>query len=91
MTVAFFIALLAGWAIFSGWRFYKEVNWDDPVGATTDLGELRKKEAALGMIQDVMHDAQQDGKISEACVKEFDRYCEAEIASIRSTLAAAKR
>ncbi len=91
MTVAFFIILLAGWALFSGWRFYKEVNWDDPPGVTPDFGELRKKEASLTMTQEVLHQAMEEGRISAACVDEFDRYCDEEIKAIRATTQLEKR
>lgn len=91
MTAAFFIILLLVWVFFSAWRFYKEVNWSEPVGATVDLAELRKKEAELGFLQDLIHDAYEKGKISKPSFDEIERFCELEIEAVRAASQPKKR
>jgi hypothetical protein len=38
MTAAFFIILLGIWVLYSGWKFYRQVNWEEP----TESNERRK-------------------------------------------------
>lgn len=38
MTAAVIVILLGLWVIYSGWRFYRHVNWDEP----TESKERRK-------------------------------------------------
>jgi len=83
------VTLLAVWALYSGWRFYKQVNWDEPPASTPDLGELRKREAELLHIQGFLEEGHAQGKLSQGLLEEFNRYYEAEVAALRA--AAAKR
>ncbi len=82
MTTAIII-LLGAWAFYSGWRFYKQVNWEEPAVSTPDLGELRKREAALLHVQEFLEAARAQGKLSSALLEEYNRYCDAEIAGLR--------
>jgi hypothetical protein len=83
------IFLLAAWALYSGWRFYKQVDWDEPAVSTPDVGALRKREAELLHIQSFLEEARAQGKLSQGLLDEFNRYYEAEVAALRA--AAAKR
>ena len=83
------VALLAAWALYSGWRFYKHVDWDEPAVSTPDVGALRKREAELLHIQGFLEEARSQGKLSQGLLDEFNRYLDAEVADLRA--AAAKR
>lgn len=85
MTAAFFIVILAGWVLFSGWRFYKMVNWSEPPGITPDLAEIRKKQAELEYLQDRFHEAHEQGRISAACISEIDRFCAQELEALQAS------
>jgi hypothetical protein len=82
-------ALLAIWALYSGWRFYQHVNWEEPPVSTPDMGELRKREAELLHIQGFLEEAHANGKVSRGLLDEFNRYFEAEVAALHA--AAVKR
>jgi hypothetical protein len=83
------VILLVVWALYSGWRFYKQVNWDEPPVSTPDVGALRKREAELLHIQGFLEEAHAHGKLSQGLLDEFNGYYEAEVAALRA--AAAKR
>ena len=83
------VILLAVWALYSGWRFYKHVNWDEPAVSTPDMGALRKREAELLHIQGFLEEARSQGKLSQGLLDEFNRYYEAEVADLHA--AALKR
>ena len=81
-TVA--IVLLSLWALYSGWRFYRQVDWDEPADFTPDMAALHKREAEILHIQGFLEEAQAQGKLSKAMVDEFRRFVEAELASLRN-------
>jgi len=83
------VTLLVVWVLYSGWRFYKHVNWDEPAVSTPDVGALRKREAELLHIQGFLEEAHTQGKLSQGLLDEFNRYYEAEVSSLRA--ASAKR
>ncbi len=84
MTAAVVVILLGIGVLYSGWRFYKQVDWDEPAVPTPDLGELRKREAQLLHIQEFLDEARAKGKLSQAFIDEFNRYRDAELLQLRS-------
>jgi hypothetical protein len=76
--------LLAVWVLYSGWRFYSRVNWEEPPDPSPDLQGMRKREAELLHIQDVLLKARQEGKLSAQVIDEFNRYLELETQAIRN-------
>ncbi len=86
---ALIVTLLAVWVLYSGWRFYRQVDWNEPAASTPDRGELRKREAELLHIQGFLEEARAQGKLSQNLLDEFNRYYEAEVAALHT--AAAKR
>ncbi len=91
MTAAIIITALGIWLFLSAWRFYKQIDWDEKPGLTPDTAELRKKEAELMHIQDVLGTAHDQGKVSHDFMRELERFSEAELEQIRSALAPQKR
>jgi hypothetical protein len=87
VTAAAIIILLGIWVLYMGWRFYKQVDWNEAPVPTPDLGALRKREAELLHIQEVLEEAHAQGKLSSALVEEFNRFCDGEIARIHSVTA----
>jgi hypothetical protein len=83
------VILLVIWVLYSGWRFYMHVNWDEPAVSTPDMGELHKREAELLHIQGFLEDARAQGKLSQGLLDEFNRYYEAEVSALHA--AAIKR
>lgn len=83
MTTAVII-ILSLWALYSGWRFYRQVDWEEPAEYTPDMAALRKREAEILHIQDFLEAARAEGKLSQRVVDEFNRYAEAEIAASRA-------
>ena|SRR5688572_19561955 len=86
MTAAFFIVLIAGWIFYAGWRFYKNVNWNEPPGETPDFAGLRKREAEIMHIQGFLEEAHGQGKLSERCLKECQAFFEQELNHIRNVV-----
>ena len=82
MTAAAVI-LSAILVLYFGWRFYRQVNWDEPPVYTPDTAALRKREAEILQIQDFLEEARAEGKLSKGVVDEFNRYAEKEVAALR--------
>ena len=85
VTVAFFIVVIGIWVLYSGWRFYKEVDWSkSPAVNTPDVGAMKKREKELRHIgQEVLEIAhQEEVKISRALIDEFNRFYDEEIAKL---------
>jgi len=89
MTAAGIIIVLSLWVIYSGWRFYRHVNWNEAPVSTPDLKELRKREAELLHVQEILEEAHAQGKLSDALLQEYIRFCDGEITGLHS--AASKR
>ena len=85
MTAAFFLILLGVWVLYSGWRFYRQVNWNEPAVSTPDFGAMRKRQAELQHIQDVLEEAQNQGKLPASFLKDYNRFMEREIADMQET------
>jgi hypothetical protein len=91
MTVAFFIIVIGIWVLYSGWRFYKEVDWSkSPSVATPDIGAMRKREKELLHIQELLEEARAEGKISRALLDEYNRFCDEEIAGMHKLTSPSK-
>jgi hypothetical protein len=84
MTAALIVIFLAIWVIYSGWRFYRQVNWEEEPVSTPDLGALRKREAELQHLQDVLEEAHAKGKLSRSFLEEFNRFYDGEMKEIHS-------
>jgi hypothetical protein len=84
-TAVVVIALVL-WLFYSGWRFYRHVNWDEAPESTPDIGALRKREAELQHIQEILEEARAHNKLSQAFMEEYNRFYEEEIAAIRSVV-----
>ena len=84
MIAAVIIIILCLWVIYSGWRFYRQVNWDEAPVSTPDMGALRKREAELLHTQEVLEDSHAQGKLSSTLVEEYNRFCDGELKEIHS-------
>jgi len=71
------------WALYMGVRFYRSANWDEPAESSPDFAERRKKEAQLLLVQDVLQEACDLGKLSKTALEEFNRYAESEIEQMK--------
>lgn len=70
--------------VFGALKFNRQMDWDEPAESSPDFGAMRKKQAELQHIQDVLNEAREKGKLSQGLVDEFDRYCEKEFAEMKS-------
>ena len=82
MTVAFFVILIGLWVLYSGWKFYSNVNWDEPAASTPDLGAMKKHQKELARVQEILAEARAEGKVSVAFMDEFQRFVDSEIAGM---------
>jgi hypothetical protein len=76
--------LIVAWILVTGWKFYNNIDWEEPADPSPDLAGMRKRQAELMHIQDVMSEAVEAGKLSRAALDEFNRYAESEIAAIQA-------
>ena len=90
MTAAVIVILLGVWVIYSGWKFYRQVDWNEPAVSTPDYGAMHKREAELQHIQEFLAEAHAQGKLSAALVEEYNRFCDGELAALRK-MTASKR
>ena len=91
MTVAFFCIVIGLWVLYSGWRFYKEVDWNkSPSVATPDIGAMKKRVKELLHIREFLEEAHAEGKVSRALIDEFNGFCDEEIASIQKLTGSSK-
>jgi hypothetical protein len=84
MTTTVIVVLLAAWVLYSGWKFYNQVDWEEPPESTPDLGELHKREAQLLLVQEFLQEARAQGKLSQALLDEYNRFCDKELAQLRT-------
>jgi len=70
---------LVFWVLYMGIRFYRSADWDEPAESSPDFGEMRKKEAQLLHVQDVLQEACDLGKLSKTALEEYIRYADMEI------------
>ena len=75
--------LIGGWILYTGWKFYRTIDWEEPAEPSPDLRVMHKKEAELLHIQELLTEACEAGKLSHKMVEEFNRYCDAEIEGMR--------
>jgi hypothetical protein len=74
------VGLLFGmWALYSGWKFYGTIDWNEPPEPSPDLKAMHKKQAELQHIQELLAEAAAQGKISRQVVDEINRYCDNEV------------
>ena len=52
--------------------------------SSPDFAEMRKKEAQLLHVQDILQEAYDHGKLSKAALEEYIRYAETEIAQMKA-------
>ncbi len=76
--------VIAVWLLFAGWKFYQTIDWEESPEPSPDLQGMRKRQAELLHIQDVLEEACTQGKLSRTVLEEFNRFCEAEIQSMQS-------
>jgi hypothetical protein len=72
------------WALYMGAKFYGRMDWDEPAESSPDFGQMQKREAQLTHIQDVLQEAQEEGKLSKGFLEEYARFVEKEIAAIEA-------
>jgi hypothetical protein len=83
MILILICAAIAGWLFFTGFKFYRSMDWNEPAEHSPDFGEMRKKEAQLLHVQDVLQEAHSAGKLSKSALEEYTRYAEQEIEHFR--------
>jgi hypothetical protein len=76
--------LIAAWLLFSGWKFYRSIDWAEKPQARPDLQAMHKRQAELQHIEDVLEQACAAGKLARSTVDDFLKFSEAEIAVMRA-------
>jgi hypothetical protein len=71
---------IALWTLYMGFKFYRRTDWDEPAEFRPDFAQMRKREADLLRIQEVLRQEQGEGKLSAGLVEEYDRFLAQEIA-----------
>ena len=77
-------SVLGFWLLHMGWKFYRNIDWNEPPEPSPDLQAMHKKEAELLHIRELLTKAGVQGKLSQKVVDEFNHYCEAEIEGFRA-------
>lgn len=76
--------MIAIWALYMGFKFYRRVDWDEPAEYTPDFSQMHKKQAELLHVQDVLEQAHTEGKVSAAFLAEFNAFLEKELAHMKT-------
>jgi len=84
MLITLILIGLGVWIFYSGWRFYRHMDWDEPAEASPDFQQMHKRQAELLHIQDLLQQAHEVGKLSSALIEEFNRYCDREVQQMTS-------
>ena len=91
MALTLICAAIVVWILYTSVKFYRGTSWDEPAESSPDFAEMRKKEAQLLNVQDVLQEACDLGKLSKTALEEYRRYAESELAEIRKTLSSPRR
>ena len=75
---------IGGLALMTAWKFYGTIDWDEEPEPSPDLRAMHKKEAELQHIEEILAEANREGKISAAVLQEFGRYAQSEIAAMQA-------
>lgn len=70
--------------LYAGVTFYQTIDWNEPVEPGPDLRLMRKKEAELLHMEDLLTEARRQGKISRGALEEFHRYSTGEIQAMKT-------
>lgn len=71
--------LLAAWSLYMGWKFYKRADWEEPADPSPDLQGMHKRQAQLMMVEDILQEVHDEGKLSQQALEEFQRFSQSEI------------
>lgn len=66
------------------------MDWDEPPESSPDFQGMHKKEAQLIHIQEVLEEAQKEGKLSNGFIQEYNQFFEKETQTIREAESAWK-
>lgn len=66
------------------------MNWNEPAESSPDFQAMHKKEAQLLHIQEVLEEAQKEGKVSAGFIQEYNQFFEKEMQIIREAESAWK-
>jgi hypothetical protein len=84
MTLLLIGSIGALYLFYKGLSFYRSMDWDEPPESSPDFGAMRKKQAELLHVQDVLTQAHEAGKISQALLAEFNCYVESEVEAMKT-------
>ncbi len=84
MALSLIFVLICCWLFWNALKFYRHMNWNEPAESSPDFKAMRKKEAELVHIQEVLESAHKEGKISDALVHEFNQFYEREAAELKA-------
>lgn len=84
MTLLLIVILLGLWVLFMTAKFYRRMDWDEPPDPSPDLQGMRKRQAELLRIQEILEEAAEEGKLSRPLLDEYHRFCEAEIETMEA-------
>lgn len=84
MILILVCAGLAVWVFYMGLKFYHAADWEEAPKPSPDFGAMRKREAELLHIQEVLQMAHEEGKLPRGFVDEYNRFCDGEIAKMRA-------
>lgn len=77
MTLGF--VAIAIWLFYGALKFYGRTDWTEAPENTPDFGQMRKKSAELQHIEEVLAQAQTEGKVSKGFMEELGRYVQSEL------------
>jgi hypothetical protein len=75
---------IAVWCLYMGVKFYRRADWDEPAESSPDFGQMRKREAELQHVQDVLQAGHDQGSLSQGLLEEFNRFADQEIAEMKA-------
>lgn len=74
MILTFIIITMVIWVFWMALKFYHTAEWDESLESTPDFAQMRKRQAELQHIQEVLAAAQQEGKLSKGLLAEYDAF-----------------
>jgi hypothetical protein len=84
MILILLCAVFALVVLYTGFKFYRSMDWDERADFTPDLSAMRKREAELMHVQDVLQEACDQGKLSKSALEEYILFAEAEMSRMEA-------
>lgn len=79
MALLLICLAIAGWLLYSGLKFYRNMDWNEAPEPSPDFQQMHKRQAELLHIQELLQQAHEEGKVSKDFMAELNRFCDREI------------